>query len=84
MKVVVSGGGTGGHIYPALALINEIKKHHSDVEFLYIGTENGLEQNIVNRANIPFKSVEISGFKRKISFENVKTVTRFQVFNISG
>lgn len=77
MKVVVSGGGTGGHIYPALALINEIKKHHSDVEFLYIGTENGLEQNIVNRANIPFKSVEISGFKRKISIENVKTVTRF-------
>lgn len=77
MRVVVSGGGTGGHIYPALALINEIKKHHSDVEFLYIGTENGLEQNIVKRAEIPFKAVEISGFKRKISFENVKTVTRF-------
>jgi len=77
MRVVVSGGGTGGHIYPALALINEIKKHHSDVEFLYIGTENGLEHNIVNRAGIPFKSVEISGFKRKLSFENVKTVTRF-------
>jgi len=77
MRVVVSGGGTGGHIYPALALINEIKKHHSDVEFLYIGTENGLEHNIVKRAGIPFKSVEISGFKRKLSFENVKTVTRF-------
>ncbi|MGQ4665068.1 undecaprenyldiphospho-muramoylpentapeptide beta-N-acetylglucosaminyltransferase [Metabacillus halosaccharovorans] len=77
MRVVVSGGGTGGHIYPALALINEIKKHHSDVEFLYIGTENGLEHNIVKRAGIPFKSVEISGFKRKISLENVKTITRF-------
>ncbi len=77
MRVVVSGGGTGGHIYPALALINEIKKHHSDVEFLYIGTDNGLEHNIVKRANIPFKSVEISGFKRKLSLENVKTITRF-------
>lgn len=77
MRIVVSGGGTGGHIYPALALINEIKKHHSDVEFLYIGTENGLEQNIVKRAKIPFKAVEISGFKRKVSFENIKTVTRF-------
>ncbi|PMC38345.1 undecaprenyldiphospho-muramoylpentapeptide beta-N-acetylglucosaminyltransferase [Bacillus sp. UMB0899] len=77
MRVVVSGGGTGGHIYPALALINEIKKHHSDVEFLYIGTENGLERNIVKRADIPFKSVEISGFKRKLSIENVRTITRF-------
>lgn len=77
MKVVVSGGGTGGHIYPALALINEIKKHHSNVEFLYIGTEKGLENDIVKRAGIPFKAVEITGFKRKLSFENVKTVTRF-------
>ncbi|MBO1510516.1 undecaprenyldiphospho-muramoylpentapeptide beta-N-acetylglucosaminyltransferase [Metabacillus bambusae] len=77
MKVVVSGGGTGGHIYPALALINEIKKHNSHVEFLYIGTENGLEKGIVERAEIDFKAIEITGFKRKLSFENVKTVTRF-------
>lgn len=77
MKVVVSGGGTGGHIYPALALINEIKKHDPNVEFLYIGTENGLENNIVKRAGIPFKAIEITGFKRKISFDNVKTITRF-------
>lgn len=77
MKIVVSGGGTGGHIYPALALINEIKKHNSKVEFLYIGTENGLENNIVKRAGIPFKTIEISGFKRKLSLENVKTIMRF-------
>ncbi|WP_226665836.1 undecaprenyldiphospho-muramoylpentapeptide beta-N-acetylglucosaminyltransferase [Metabacillus litoralis] len=77
MKVVVSGGGTGGHIYPALALINEIKKHDPNVEFLYIGTEKGLENDIVQRAGIPFKSIEITGFKRKISFENVKTISRF-------
>ncbi|OAS84564.1 MULTISPECIES: undecaprenyldiphospho-muramoylpentapeptide beta-N-acetylglucosaminyltransferase [Metabacillus] len=77
MKVVVSGGGTGGHIYPALALINEIKKHNSNVEFLYIGTENGLEKGIVERSEIDFKAIEITGFKRRLSFENVKTVTRF-------
>jgi UDP-N-acetylglucosamine--N-acetylmuramyl-(pentapeptide) pyrophosphoryl-undecaprenol N-acetylglucosamine transferase len=77
MKVVVSGGGTGGHIYPALALINEIKKHNSHVEFLYIGTENGLEKEIVKRVGIPFKAIEITGFKRKLSFENVKTISRF-------
>ncbi|KKI93737.1 UDP-diphospho-muramoylpentapeptide beta-N-acetylglucosaminyltransferase [Bacillus sp. SA1-12] len=77
MKVVVSGGGTGGHIYPALALIKEIKKHHSHVEFLYIGTNNGLEKNIVKREGINFKAIEITGFKRKLSFDNAKTVMRF-------
>ncbi|MCY7855338.1 undecaprenyldiphospho-muramoylpentapeptide beta-N-acetylglucosaminyltransferase [Bacillus sonorensis] len=77
MRIVVSGGGTGGHIYPALAFIKEVKQHHPDVEFLYIGTEKGLEKNIVERENIPFKAIEITGFKRKLSFENVKTVMRF-------
>ncbi|WP_071395425.1 undecaprenyldiphospho-muramoylpentapeptide beta-N-acetylglucosaminyltransferase [Bacillus tuaregi] len=77
MNIVVSGGGTGGHIYPALALIREIKKEAKDVNFLYIGTEKGLESKLVTRESIPFKSIHITGFKRKISFENVKTIIRF-------
>lgn len=77
MKIAVSGGGTGGHIYPALALIREIQKKDDNVEFLYIGTEKGLESKLVPRENIPFKSIHITGFKRKISFENVKTILRF-------
>lgn len=77
MKVVVSGGGTGGHIYPALALIRTIKKKHPDTEFLYIGTEKGLEANIIRREHIPFEAIDITGFKRSLSFENVKTVIRF-------
>ncbi len=77
MRIVVSGGGTGGHIYPAIAFINEVKKHQPDAEFIYIGTEKGLEKTIVERENIPFKSIEITGFKRKLSFENIKTIIRF-------
>ncbi|MBU9720441.1 MULTISPECIES: undecaprenyldiphospho-muramoylpentapeptide beta-N-acetylglucosaminyltransferase [Bacillaceae] len=77
MKVLVSGGGTGGHIYPALALIRTIKKHDENSEFLYIGTENGLESKIVPNEQIPFKTINISGFRRKLSFENVKTIYRF-------
>ncbi|ARK31092.1 undecaprenyldiphospho-muramoylpentapeptide beta-N-acetylglucosaminyltransferase [Halalkalibacter krulwichiae] len=77
MRVVVSGGGTGGHIYPAISLIKEIKRKHKDAEILYIGTETGLEADIVPREGIPFKTIRISGFKRKISLENIKTVTRF-------
>lgn len=77
MKIVISGGGTGGHIYPALALIREIKKETKDAEFLYIGTTTGLESKLVPRENIPFRSIHITGFKRKLSFENVKTINRF-------
>nr|WP_295971545.1 undecaprenyldiphospho-muramoylpentapeptide beta-N-acetylglucosaminyltransferase [uncultured Bacillus sp.] len=77
MKIAVSGGGTGGHIYPALALIREIKKENNQAEFLYIGTEKGLENKLVPRENIPFKSIHITGFKRKLSWENVKTILRF-------
>ena len=77
MRVVVSGGGTGGHIYPALALVREIQKTNKDASFLYIGSKNGLEKNLVTRENIPFEAIEISGFKRKISFDNVKTIGKF-------
>ncbi|WP_046179646.1 undecaprenyldiphospho-muramoylpentapeptide beta-N-acetylglucosaminyltransferase [Domibacillus tundrae] len=77
MKIVVSGGGTGGHIYPALALIRMIKMKHPDTSFLYIGTEKGLESKLVVREGIPFKSIDITGFRRAVSFENVKTIMRF-------
>ncbi len=77
MKIVISGGGTGGHIYPALALVREIQKKHKDCSFLYIGTTKGLESNLVPREGIEFKSIHITGFKRKLSLENIKTVMRF-------
>ncbi len=77
MKIVISGGGTGGHIYPALALVREIQEKTNDAEFLYIGTNKGLESQIVPRENIPFRSIHITGFKRKLSFENIKTIFRF-------
>lgn len=76
MKIVVSGGGTGGHIYPALAMIRELEQR-MPCEVLYIGTENGLEADIVRRAGISFESIEISGIRRSLSFENVKTGIRF-------
>ncbi|MDY7223102.1 undecaprenyldiphospho-muramoylpentapeptide beta-N-acetylglucosaminyltransferase [Halalkalibacterium halodurans] len=77
MKIVVSGGGTGGHIYPALAFINEMKKRDERLDVLYIGTERGLESEIVPREGIPFQTIHITGFQRKLSMENAKTVVRF-------
>lgn len=77
MRLIISGGGTGGHIYPALALIETVKQHEPDSEILYVGTEKGLESQIVRDAGIAFKSIKIQGFKRALSFENVKTVALF-------
>ena len=73
MNVIISAGGTGGHIYPALAIINKIKEKEPDSEFLYIGTHNRMEKDIVPSKGIPFKSIEMYGFSKKI-FKNFKTV----------
>ena len=74
MKVIISAGGTGGHIYPALAIINKIKSMEPDSEFLYIGTHNRMEKEIVPKNNIPFQSIEIYGFNRKNILKNFKTI----------
>ena len=74
MRVIISAGGTGGHIYPALAILNKIKEHEPDSEFLYIGTHNRMEKDIVPNKGIPFKSIEIYGFNRRNIFKNFKVV----------
>ncbi|SJZ62021.1 UDP-N-acetylglucosamine-N-acetylmuramylpentapeptide N-acetylglucosamine transferase [Pilibacter termitis] len=77
MRVVVTGGGTGGHIYPALAFVRYLKEIQPDTQVLYIGSKRGLEGKIVPQANIPFEAIEIQGFKRSLSLENLKTVKLF-------
>ncbi|GAX91006.1 undecaprenyldiphospho-muramoylpentapeptide beta-N-acetylglucosaminyltransferase [Effusibacillus lacus] len=75
MKIVVTGGGTGGHIYPALA----IARYFSEVEqaeILYIGTERGLESDIVPRSGFAFRTIEVSGLKRSLSSDTLKTFAR--------
>lgn len=77
MKILLTGGGTGGHIYPALAIGKYMQQQDPSTELLYIGTERGMESKIVRRADVPFESIEITGFKRKLSYDNVRTVIRF-------
>ncbi|WP_214794181.1 MULTISPECIES: undecaprenyldiphospho-muramoylpentapeptide beta-N-acetylglucosaminyltransferase [unclassified Exiguobacterium] len=77
MKIMISGGGTGGHIYPALALIETLQKRHPDLQVQYVGTENGLEADLVPRTGVPFKSIQIAGLKRSLSLENLKTAYWF-------
>lgn len=77
MRVVLSGGGTGGHIYPAVAIARQCEAENPDSTFLYIGGTRGLESKLVPQEDIPFQSIDITGFRRKLSFDNVKTVMRF-------
>lgn len=77
MRVVLTGGGTGGHIYPALAVGKELKTRHPDTELLYIGGRKGMESRIVPQHGIAFEALDITGFRRSLSWENVRTVMRF-------
>ncbi|MBQ4495710.1 MAG: glycosyltransferase, partial [Selenomonadaceae bacterium] len=72
MKIIVSGGGTGGHIYPALTLIDAIKSKRPEADFLYVGTEKGLEADIVPKAGINFTALKLEGgFERRFTLENI-------------
>ncbi|MBW7473648.1 undecaprenyldiphospho-muramoylpentapeptide beta-N-acetylglucosaminyltransferase [Paenibacillus oenotherae] len=77
MRIVLTGGGTGGHIYPALAIGKRVVEEDESSSILYIGTPNGLESRIVPAQGIPFEPVEITGFRRKLSYDNVRTILRF-------
>lgn len=72
MKIIVSGGGTGGHIYPALSIANAFKVNDSHCEITYVGTPNSLEANIVPTYGYKFREIEVKGFQRKFSMENIK------------
>jgi len=73
VKVILSGGGTGGHIYPALTIADAIKKHHPEAEIFFVGTKEGLEKNIIPRYGYELKFIEVAGFKRSLSLDTIKS-----------
>lgn len=72
MKVIVSAGGTGGHIYPALAIIDILKKYYKDLDVLYIGTHNRMEKDIIPEKGIKYVPLEIYGLNKKDVVKNIK------------
>lgn len=71
LRVLLAGGGTAGHINPALAIASIIKDHRPDAEFLFAGTPNGMEARLVPREGYSFAPIKISGFQRKLSIKNI-------------
>lgn len=74
MKIIVTAGGTGGHIYPALAIIEKFQQLEKDLEVLYIGTHNRMEKDIVPKRGIPYESIEIYGFSKTMILRDMKNI----------
>ena len=73
MKVLLAGGGTAGHINPAIAIANTIKARDKSAEIAFIGTKKGMENNLVAKAGYPLYHIEMSGLRRSLSLSNIKT-----------
>lgn len=71
MRVLLVGGGTAGHINPALAIADIIRYRHPDAEILFVGVAGKMETKLVPAAGYPLKTVKVSGFQRRLSFKNI-------------
>lgn len=73
MKILVTGGGTGGHVYPAISIADAIKEKYPNADILFVGTNRGLEADVVPKEGYAFENIEVKGFRRKLSLETIKT-----------
>lgn len=74
MKIVITAGGTGGHIFPALAVINKFKEKDKNSKFLYIGTTDRMEKDIIPKENIDYVGIEMLGINRHNIFKNFRVI----------
>ena len=74
MRVIMSGGGTGGHVNPAIAIANEIAAREPGSEIIFVGTRRGIENKLVPNAGYKLYHIEIRGVRRSLSPSNIKTV----------
>ncbi|MEA1939462.1 MAG: undecaprenyldiphospho-muramoylpentapeptide beta-N-acetylglucosaminyltransferase [Candidatus Caldatribacteriota bacterium] len=79
LKIIISGGGTGGHIYPGISLASEFKSRNIKNDILFVGTERGMEAKIIPREGFKFAKIYAKGIKRKICFDNLITILIFFV-----
>ena len=71
MKVIISGGGTGGHIFPAIAIANALKAMHKDVDVLFVGANGRMEMEKVPQAGYKIMGLPIAGFQRRLTWKNL-------------
>ncbi|MBI5561059.1 MAG: undecaprenyldiphospho-muramoylpentapeptide beta-N-acetylglucosaminyltransferase [Deltaproteobacteria bacterium] len=74
MKIVIAGGGTGGHLFPALALADEFKRRDGSTEIIFVGSERGFEKRIVPSYGYPLETLDVEGLKKRSGFGRLKAV----------
>ncbi len=74
MRVLMTGGGTGGHINPAVAIAHTIKKNHPEAQIAFVGTKRGKEKELVPKEGYPLYFVDVQGIRRSFSLQNVKAL----------
>ncbi len=70
LKVLITGGGTGGHVYPALATLDALAQY-TPLDVLYVGTKNGIEARLAKKRGLPYRSIWIAGFQRAFTLKNL-------------
>ena len=81
MKVIMTGGGTGGHIYPAIAIADKIKAENPDAEIIFVGTEHGLEKKIVPASGYEIRFITAEGIDRKNLLKNIDVLRKLMKGN---
>ena len=81
MRVIMTGGGTGGHIYPAVAIADEIKKREPEAEILFVGAQRGLEKKLVPQRGYNIKLIPVAGFDRKHLLKNIEVIRKLMKGN---
>lgn len=74
MRVIIAAAGTGGHINPGIAIANKIKEKEPESEIIFIGTNRGLENDLVPRAGYKLKTIDVYGLKKELSLTNIKHI----------
>ena len=76
LRIIISGGGTGGHIFPAVSIANAIREQHPDAEILFVGAEGRMEMQRVPAAGYKIIGLPVAGFDRKHLFRNIAVVIK--------
>lgn len=77
MNIILSGGGSAGHINPAIAIAKYFENHYENVNILFIGTKTGMENELVKKAGYKLTQIDVEGFKTSLSLKNLKPLTKF-------
>lgn len=81
MRVIMTGGGTGGHIYPAVAIADKIKERYPDSQILFVGTEHGLEKKLVPECGYAIEFITVAGLNRKHPLKNIEVMKKLRKGN---